>query len=172
MLVPRPAAATLLALLALAPTALRAQQRADARASDASVVLPTTTLSLEGARRVLEGAIVEARANRWAVSIAIVDASGLLVHFARLDDASPASADVSVAKARTAARFRRPSKALEETVAGGRVAVLSLPDVVAVEGGVPIVVGGRIVGAIGVSGATSAQDGQVAQAGARAVATP
>ena len=90
--------------------------------------------------------------------------------FERLDETQQASVLVSQAKARTAARFKRPSKAFEDALAGGRQAILGMPDVVPIEGGVPLVIDGRIVGAIGVSGVTSQQDGVCAQAGVEALA--
>jgi glc operon protein GlcG len=129
----------------------------------------TRVLTSAAAARALSAAEAEARKNGWNVSIAVVDQAGELVAFLRMDTASPASVDISRAKARTAARFRRPTKALEESVAGGRAALLSFEGMTLVEGGVPIVVNGQVVGAVGVSGVTSAQDGQVAQAGASAV---
>ena len=156
---------TPLALGALAlALALPLPRAADAQLLDAQV------LSLEGARRALAAAEAEARRNNWNVSIAVVDAAGELVAFVRMDDASPASVDISRAKARTAARFRRPTKAMEEAVQGGRVVMLAFEGVTPVEGGVPIVVGGKVVGAVGVSGVTSPQDAQVATAGVSAVA--
>jgi uncharacterized protein GlcG (DUF336 family) len=126
-------------------------------------------LTLAGATRALEAAQAEAKRNSWNVSIAVVDAAGELVAFMRMDGASPASVDISRAKARTAARFRRPTKALEESVAAGRIVLLSFENVTPVEGGIPIVVQGQVVGAVGVSGVMSAQDAQVAQAGAGAI---
>jgi uncharacterized protein GlcG (DUF336 family) len=103
------------------------------------------------------------------VSIAVVDAAGELVAFQRMDDAALTSIGVSQAKARTAARFRRPTRALDSTLAAGRTALLAFEGIMPVEGGVPIVVGGRVVGGVGVSGVTSQQDAQCAQAGANAV---
>ena len=100
-----------------------------------------------------------------AATIAVVDAAGGLILFQLLDDTQPGSQEVALHKARTAARFKRPTKALEETIAAGRQALLSLPGVTSVEGGVPIVVAGRVVGAVGVSGMQSSQDSQVAAAG-------
>ncbi|HJU88097.1 MAG TPA: heme-binding protein [Gemmatimonadaceae bacterium] len=129
----------------------------------------THVLSAAAASKALAAAEGEARRNNWNVSIAVVDAAGELVAFIRMDNASPSSASIAPAKARTAARFRRPTKALEETIAGGRTVLMSFPDFTPVEGGVPIVVNGQVVGAVGVSGVTSAQDAQVAQAGASAV---
>jgi uncharacterized protein GlcG (DUF336 family) len=113
--------------------------------------------------------VAEARQQKWAVSIAVVDAAGELVAFLRMDGAPFSSIDVSRAKARTAARFRRPTRALDSALTAGRLAILGLEGATPVEGGVPIVVGGEVVGAVGVSGVTSAQDAQVAQAGVRAV---
>jgi glc operon protein GlcG len=128
-------------------------------------VVSHPVLSAEAVKKALAAAEAEARRNGWNVSIAVVDPAGTLLGFARMDDASAASVEVSQAKARSAARFRRATKAFEETVAGGRTAIMTLPGVVAVEGGVPLLVDGKVVAAVGVSGATSAQDAQVATAG-------
>jgi len=127
------------------------------------------TLTLEDARRVAAAARAEAVKNGWSVVVAIVDDGGWLTYLERADDVQPASCEISQAKARTAALFRRPSKALEEVVAGGRIAMLSLPHMTPVEGGVPLICEGTVVGAIGVSGVQSHQDGQIAQAGAAAL---
>jgi glc operon protein GlcG len=154
-----------IAALALA-TPLVAPAAARAQLVDAKV------LGLEGARRALTAADAEARRNGWSVSIAVVDASGALLAFQRMDDAPPASVELSTGKARTAARFRRPSKAMEEAIAKGRVAFAAVEGITPIEGGVPIVVDGRVVGAVGVSGVTSPQDAQVAAAGAAALAVP
>lgn len=135
--------------------------------------LPDTKyMSLEAAKVMMAAAEAEARKNSWNVSIAICDAAGDLVHFCRFDDAHTASAAISKGKARTAARFRRPTKVTEETINGGRTAFVSVSttdDLTPLEGGVPVVVGGRVIGAIGVSGVTSAQDAQIAQAGIAAL---
>ncbi len=127
-------------------------------------------LTLADAKRVAAAAAQEAERNGWSVVIAIVDDAGLLVYLERLDGVQPASCDIAQAKARAAAMFRRPTKGLEETVAGGRVALLSLPHITPVEGGQPLVYEGQIVGAIGVSGVQSFEDGMVARAGAEALA--
>jgi glc operon protein GlcG len=127
-------------------------------------------LTLADAKRVAAAAAEEARRNGWSVVIAIVDDAGLPVYLERLDGVQPASCDIAQAKARAAALFRRPTKALEETVAGGRVALLSLPHIIPVEGGVPLLHEGQVVGAIGVSGVQSLEDGIVARAGAEALA--
>jgi glc operon protein GlcG len=128
-------------------------------------------LTLADAKRVAAAAAEEARRNGWSVVVAIVDDAGLLVYLERLDGVQPASCDIAQTKARAAALFRRPTKALEETVAGGRVALLSLPHITPVEGGLPLVYESQVVGAIGVSGVQSFEDGIVAKAGADALAS-
>jgi len=154
----RLAPAALLAFVSFAaPAALRAQL------ADAKV------LSLEAARNAVAAAEAEARRNSWRVSIAVVDAAGELVAFQRMDDAALTSTAIAQAKARTAARFRRPTRALDSSLTAGRTALLAFEGIMPVEGGVPIVVNGRVVGGVGVSGVTSAQDAQCAQAGAAAV---
>ncbi len=127
-------------------------------------LLQTQTLSLQAARTMAAAAEAKARENNWNVAIAIVDAAGELILFHRLDQTQPASLDIAIGKARTAARFRRATKVLEDAVAGGRTVLLAVDDVVPLEGGLPIVVDGRVIGAVGVSGVTSQQDAQVAQA--------
>ncbi len=123
------------------------------------------TLTLAAAKAIAAAAEAFARERGWTVAIAVVDAAGGLILFQLLDDTQPGSQEVAVHKARTAARFKRSTKALEETIAGGRQALLSLPGVTSVEGGLPIAVTGRVVGAVGVSGMQSSQDSQVAEAG-------
>jgi uncharacterized protein GlcG (DUF336 family) len=124
------------------------------------------SITVETARKLAATAAAEGKKNGWNVCVAIVDTAGDLVYFERMDAAQVASVDVSQAKARTAVRFKRPTKAFEDALVGGRQAILGLPGVVPTEGGIPLVVDGRIVGAIGVSGATSQQDGVCAQAAA------
>jgi uncharacterized protein GlcG (DUF336 family) len=123
-------------------------------------------ISVETARKVAKAAIAEGKKNGWFVSVAIVDTAGDLVFFERMDDAMSASVVVSQEKARTAARFKRPSKAFEDALVGGRQAILSLPGVTPVQGGIPLIIDGKIVGAVGVNGASSPQDHQCAQAAA------
>ena len=137
-------------------------------------VAPPTTpygepISIVAAKKIMAAAEAEAAANKWGVSIAIVDSGGNLLMLHRLDNAQLSSVRLAEAKARTAVEFRRPTKALEDAVAGGGAGlrVLTFGACVA-EGGVPIIAGGRIVGAIGVSGVASHQDAQVATAGATA----
>ncbi|MEQ1758435.1 MAG: heme-binding protein [Vicinamibacterales bacterium] len=128
-------------------------------------------LSLENAKKIAAAAVAEARKNNWNVAIAIVDPAGALVYFEKLDGTQNASVTVAIEKARTSAQFKRATKAFQDVVAAGGdgLRILSLPGAVPVEGGVPALIDGRIVGAVGVSGATSAQDGQVAAAGVAAV---
>jgi glc operon protein GlcG len=129
-------------------------------------------ISVDAAKKALAAAEAEARKNSWPVAIAVLDTTGSLVAFIKLDNTQTASVDISIGKARTALEFRRPTKALQDTVAAGGAGLrlLSVPGAYLLEGGVPIVLGGRVVGAIGVSGVTSEQDATVAMAGAAAVA--
>ena len=122
-------------------------------------------VTLDTAKKMAAASAAEAKKNKWNVAIAIVDNHGFLIYYERLDDTQTASPAIAVEKARTAAMFRRPSKAFEDVVGKGRVAVLGLPGATPITGGLPIMVGGRVAGAIGVSGVTSEQDEQVAKAG-------
>lgn len=126
-------------------------------------------LTLDGAKRIMAAAEAEAAKNKWTVAIAIVDEAGDLIALHKIDDTQAGSIDIAIAKARTAARMKRPTKALEDAVAGGRAALLGVEGLMPLEGGVPIQVEGRIIGAVGVSGVTSQQDAQVATAGIAAL---
>jgi uncharacterized protein GlcG (DUF336 family) len=127
-------------------------------------------ISFEAAKKAMAAAAAEAMKNNWGVTIAIVDSGGNLVMLQRLDNAQLSSIRIAEAKARTAVEFRRPTKALEDAVAGGGVGLRVLSfGACAAEGGVPIVADGKIIGAIGVSGVASHQDAQVAKAGADAI---
>ncbi len=128
-----------------------------------------TAINLETAKKVAASAAQEARKNNFTMAIAIVDTSGHLVYFEKLDDTQVASVEVAQAKARSANNFKRPTKALEDAVNSGRNSMLGLPGAVPVEGGIPIIADGRIIGAIGVSGGTSQQDGLIAAAGIKAL---
>ncbi|HXH12538.1 MAG TPA: heme-binding protein [Alphaproteobacteria bacterium] len=128
-------------------------------------------LTLEAAKTVAAAAEEEAVKNKWNVVIAIVDDGGSLVYLQRLDETQIGSIEVAIQKAKTAVNFKRPTKALEDAVmSGGRTVVLSLPGALPLEGGLPLMVDGKLVGAIGVSGVTGQQDGQIAKAGADALA--
>ena len=126
-------------------------------------------LTLAAATRIADAAQAEASRNQWNVVIAVLDGGGHLVHLRRMDGAQLGSVEVAQDKARSAVLFRRPTKAFADAVASGRVGVLRLAGAMPIEGGIPLLVGDQVVGAIGVSGVTSEQDGQVAQAGARAL---
>jgi len=128
-------------------------------------------LSLDQAKKAMAGAEAEAKKNNWNVVIAIVDSGGHLVMLQRLDSTQIGSIDVAKDKATTAVHFRRPTKAFQDLIAQGGVnlRLLKITNASPLEGGVPIIVGGAIVGGVGVSGVTSAQDAQIAQAGADAV---
>jgi glc operon protein GlcG len=132
--------------------------------------LPTKkALSLGVAKQIAAAAEKHARENQWNVCIAIVDDGGHLVYFQRMDGTQTGSILVSQRKAEAAIAFKRPTKAFEEQVAGGRTALVALPGGVPLEGGIPLAVEGQMIGAIGVSGVTSQQDGMIAQAGADAL---
>jgi uncharacterized protein GlcG (DUF336 family) len=127
-------------------------------------------ITLEAAKKAATAAEAEAAKNGWAVAIAIVDSAARLVHFLRLDNAQHGSVDIAIGKAATAVNLKRPTKALQDAIAGGgaQLRLLAVPDIMPLEGGVPILQDGKIVGGIGVSGVLSNQDAQVAQAGADA----
>lgn len=126
-------------------------------------------LERDDAARILDQARAEAKANNWSVTIAIVDDGGHLLALERADGAAPISALIAVEKARTSALGRRPSKDYEDMINGGRTAFLSAPLMGTLEGGVPVVIEGQVVGAVGVSGVKADQDAQVAAAGAKAL---
>jgi uncharacterized protein GlcG (DUF336 family) len=127
------------------------------------------SIGAEAAREVAVAAIAEGHRQGWAVAVAIVDRVGELVRFERIDNTQPVSIQIAQDKARTAARFRRSTKVFEDALAGGRQVILGLPDLLPLEGGIPLLVDAAVVGAIGVSGATSQQDGVCAQAGVDAL---
>lgn len=128
-------------------------------------------ITLEAAKKAAAPALAEARSNNWLMAVAIVDPAGELVYFEKMDGTQNGSVAVAIAKARSAALFKRPTKAFQETLAGSGdgLRILGLHNAVPVEGGIPLMVDGKIVGAIGLSGGTSAQDGQCAQAGVDAL---
>jgi glc operon protein GlcG len=128
-------------------------------------------ISLETAKKVAAPALAEAAKNNWTIAVAVVDTSGNLVYYEKMDNTQLGSANVSIDKARSAAQFKRPTKAFQDAVASGGegLRVLALPGAVPLEGGFPLVSDGKIVGAIGASGMTSAQDAQCAKAGAESL---
>ena len=130
-----------------------------------------TAISLENAKKAAAPALAEAAKNNWKVAVAIVGPGGALIYYEKMDNTQLGSAEVAIDKARTATLFKRPTKAFQDALAAGGegLRLLTLKGVVAAEGGIPLVFDGKIVGAIGVSGATSAQDAQCAKAGADTV---
>jgi uncharacterized protein GlcG (DUF336 family) len=122
-------------------------------------------LTLEDCLKLYAAAEAEARRNQWNVAIAILDDGGHLLHFARMDGATPANAAIAVDKARTAAVSRRASGVWEKLVKDGRTGMLNMPGILPVQGGLPIVADGTCIGGVGVSGVQSHQDDQIAQAG-------
>jgi glc operon protein GlcG len=129
------------------------------------------SISTEDAKIVAAASIAEAQQNKLKDAIAIVDTGGYLVYFEKMQDAQTGSVDLAIEKARTAALFRRPTKVFEDGVAAGGegLRLLRLTGAIPIDGGVPIIVDGKLIGAVGVSGGTGAQDGQVAKAGSNAL---
>ena len=124
----------------------------------------TKFITLEAAKKMVAAGEAEAQKNGWNVAICVVDANGDLILFHKIDETQPGSIKVSQGKARCAALFKRPSKTLEEMIAAGKAAFLSVEGIVPIQGGLPVVADGKVIGAVGVSGVTSAQDEQVAMA--------
>jgi uncharacterized protein GlcG (DUF336 family)/mannose-6-phosphate isomerase-like protein (cupin superfamily) len=131
-------------------------------------VFDKKALSLAAAKKIAAAAEADAKAKNARVVIAVVDDGGNLLVLQRLDDTQVASVEVGIGKARTAAIFRRPSREFEEQVKNGRIAALALPGATPLQGGIPITFDGKVIGAIGVSGETPAQDEEIALAGAQA----
>ncbi|MEP6732318.1 MAG: heme-binding protein [bacterium] len=144
------------ALLFFAATPASAQLRA------------TKSLTLDGAKNIVAAAEAEAQKNNWSMAFAIVDAAGNLVLFHRTDGARLSNVEFALGKARTSARFQRATKGLDSAVTAGRLQYLAA-DALPIEGGVPIIIDGQVIGAVGVSGGTSAQDAQVAMVGIAAL---
>jgi uncharacterized protein GlcG (DUF336 family) len=130
------------------------------------------SISTESAKNAAAAAIAEARKNNWKMAIAVVDTGGYLVYFEKMQDTQTGSVELAIEKARTSALFRRPTKVFQDGVAAGGegIRLLRLTGAIPIDGGVPIIVDGKIIGAVGVSGGSGEQDGQVAKAGASASA--
>ncbi len=130
-------------------------------------------IGVEDARRVAAAAVAQALKNGWNMAVAVTDPAGGLVYFEKMDGTQNGSVEVSIRKARSAALFKRPTRVFQDMLAGGGAGlrILALEGAVPVEGGVPLLVDGRIVGAVGVSGGTSEQDGSIAGAGAAALSS-
>jgi len=129
-------------------------------------LLERKTVSLELAKKIAAAAEAEAVKNNWTVVISVLDEGGNLVYLERMDNTQNGSIEVSIQKAHTAIFFKRPSKAFEDMVNSGRNSILGLKNVMPIEGGIPLVVNSQVIGAIGISGAKSNEDGIVAKAGA------
>lgn len=125
-------------------------------------------ISLENAKKAAAPAVATAASNKWNMAVAIVDDAGNLIYYEKMDNTQLGSSSVAIDKARSAALFKRPTKAFQDALAAGGEGwrLLRIRGAVPVEGGIPLLMDGKIVGAIGVSGGTSAQDGQCAKAGA------
>lgn len=130
----------------------------------------TKYITLEAAKQMMAAGEAEARANGWKMAIAVADEAGSLILFQKLDETQPGSIAVAIGKARTAANFKRPTKALEDAVLAGRTVFLAIEGLLPMQGGVPVVADGKVIGAVGVSGGTAAQDEQVALAAVAAAA--
>ena len=126
------------------------------------------SINLDTAKKIAASAITEARKNNWTMAVAIIDTGGHLVYFEKMDGTQTGSVRVAIGKGRSAVLFKRPTKAFQDMVAAGGegLRMLRLEGAVPIEGGLPLLMNGKIVGAIGVSGGTSQQDGVVAKAGA------
>ncbi len=134
----------------------------------AAQVKTTHVVTLDGAKNIVAAAEAEAKRNGWNMSFAIVDVAGELVLFHKGDNTRPSNAEFAMRKARTAARYQRETRLLDSAVTAGRIAYLAT-DALPIEGGVEIRVDGQVIGAVGVSGGTSAQDAQVAKTGIAAL---
>lgn len=156
----------LLLVLAVLATAAPAWAQTPPTPAPAAVPAPPygAPIGLEAAQALIDRAIEAGRARGFRLAIAVVEPSGELVAFGRMDDVQYGSISIAQRKARSAARVRTATSALEERVTGGRLVILAIDEIMPVAGGVPIVVDGKVVGAIGVSGASSAQDDEVARA--------
>ena len=137
--------------------------------SSSAQLLEKKTLGLAAAKKMAAAAEAEALKNKWTMVIAVLDDGANLLYLERMDGAPIGSIEVAQGKARTAVRFRRPSKDLEDAIAKGRVAVLSLGNVTAIQGGLPVMMNGQAIGSIGASGGMSDQDAQCAKAGLAAL---
>jgi uncharacterized protein GlcG (DUF336 family) len=155
-------AAGLAALLAITAAPIMGRAQAPAPALAPGYGSPVT---LDLARRMVDAAVAETQRRNLHMAVVVVDPAGNLVAFARTDGVQVASIQIAIEKARSAATFRRSTKVFEDALVGGRMAILGLTGAVPIEGGLPVVVGNHIVGAIGVSGGTAQEDGQMAAAG-------
>ncbi len=133
------------------------------------LALDKKVLSLSAARKIVAASEAEAKARGLGVVIVVVDDAGNLIQLSRMDTAQVASVNVGIGKARTAAIYRRPSRVFEEQIKNGRIAALALADATPLQGGVPVLIDGKVVGAVGVSGDSPQADEEIAMAGAKAI---
>jgi glc operon protein GlcG len=170
-----PASVVLAATAAIAQTTAqpKAQAAAPAPAASSYAIPIGTSVNLDTAKKAAAAASAEAHKNNWFMAIAVVDPAGTLVYYEKADTTQLGSAQVAIDKARSAALYKRPTKAFQDALEKGGIGVrvLRLEGAVPLEGGVPLLVGGKLVGGIGVSGDLSEHDGQCANAGAAALTT-
>jgi len=143
------------AALALVAASASAQQRPEY----------TTSVTTEQAKKIAAAVVAECANNKWNVAVAVVDTAGNLVYFERMENTQTASFDIAIMKARAAATYRRPTRAFVDAIAKGGPSIMTLPGVVASPGGLPLMVGGKVAGGVGVSGVTGDQDEQCSKAG-------
>jgi len=124
-----------------------------------------TPVTIDQAKKIAAGVVAECLSNKWNVAVAIVDTHGSLVYFERIEDTQTASVDIAIMKAKAAATYRRPTRVFADVIAKSGPAIMTLPGAIASPGGVPIFVGGKVIGGVGVSGVTGDQDEQCAKAG-------
>ena len=126
-------------------------------------------VTVDQAKKIAAKVVAECQSNKWNVAVSVVDTHGLLIYFERMEDTQTASSKIAIMKAKAAATYRRPTRAFVDAIGQTGPATLSLPGIVASPGGVPLFVGGKVIGAVGVSGVTGDQDEQCAKAGASAL---
>jgi len=127
------------------------------------------SVNIATAKKIAAGVVAECQSNKWNVAVSIVDTHGSLVYFERMEDTQTASMDIAIMKARAAATYRRTTRVFADVIAKSGPAIMTLPGAIASPGGVPIFVGGKVIGAVGVSGVTGDQDEQCAKAGLAAM---
>jgi uncharacterized protein GlcG (DUF336 family) len=163
------ASLTIAALLFVGPAAAQAPAPAPVPDAMPNYIPIGAPITLDQARKIAAAAEAEARKRNWKMAIAIVEPTGELIYFGKMDDTQYASVRIAQSKARSAAIFRRPTKVFFDAMESGHPYVATLDGMSGAEGGVPIVEGGKLIGAIGVSGGAGSQDGVVAKAGADTV---
>jgi uncharacterized protein GlcG (DUF336 family) len=128
-----------------------------------------TAVTVSQAKKIAAAVVAECQANKWNVAVAVVDTHGLLIYFERMEDTQTASSKIAIGKAKAAATYRRPTRAFLDAINKTGPATMTLPGVIASPGGIPLMAGGKVIGAVGVSGVTGDQDEQCSKAGASAL---